>query len=100
MLVGLPTIYLMFVLSGLALLTATFNGGIVRAAKARCGILLLLFTLWACFILPFSTWRSESLNVLLNVWLKSVAAFFIVAGLTSTFAHCKRVFAAVGYGAA
>jgi O-antigen ligase len=100
MLFGLPNIYLMFVLSGLALLTTIFKGGSVRAAKTRCGMLLLLFTLWACFILPFSSWRSESLNVLLNVWLKSVAAFFIVAGLTTTFAHCKKVFAAVGYGAA
>jgi O-antigen ligase len=100
MLIGLPNIYLMFVLSGLALLTAFFNGGVLRAAKTRCGILLLLFTLWACFILPFSSWKSESLKELVNVWLKSAAAFFIVVGLTTTFAHSKKVFAAVGYGAA
>jgi O-antigen ligase len=100
MLIGLPNIYLMFVLSGFALLMAFFNGGVLRAAKTRCGILLLLFTLWACFILPFSSWRSESLKELVNVWLKSAAAFFIVVGLTTTFAHSKKVFAAVGYGAA
>lgn len=100
MLFGLPNIYLMFFLSGFALLTAIFKGGLVRAAKTQCGILLLLFTLWASVILPFSSWRSESLNELTNVWLKSAAAFFIVVGLTTTFAGAKKIFAAVGFGAA
>jgi O-antigen ligase len=100
MLFGLPNIYLMFVLSGLALITAIFKGGIVQSAKTRSGMLLLLFTVWASFILPFSSWRSESLHQLTTVWLKSLAAFFIVAGLTTTFAHSQKVFAALGYGAA
>lgn len=100
MLFGLPNIYMMFVLSGLALLAAIFKGGIVHAAKTRCGMLLLLFTLWVSVILPFSSWKSESLNQLTTVWLKSLAAFFIVAGLTTTFAHSQKVFATLGYGAA
>jgi O-antigen ligase len=100
MLIGFPNIYLMFVLSGLALLMVLFKGGIARAAKSPCGVLLLLFTLWAMFILPFSSWKSESLHVLTNVWLKSMAAFFIVAGLATKFSDSKKVFAAVGYGAA
>jgi O-antigen ligase len=99
-LLGLPNIYLMFVLSGLALLTAIFKGGIMHAAKTPCGMLLLLFTLWAALILPFSSWRSESLTQLTTVWLKSLAAFFVIAGLTTTFSHSQKVFAALGYGAA
>jgi O-antigen ligase len=99
MLIGLPNIYLMFALSALALLMVIFKGGIVRAAKSPCGALLFLFTLWAIFILPFSSWKSESLYVLTNVWLKSMAAFFIVAGLSTKFSDSKKVFAAVGYGA-
>jgi O-antigen ligase len=100
MLIGLPNIYLMFVLSALALLMVIFKGGIIRAAKSPCGLLLLLFTLWAVFILPFSSWKSESLHVLTNVWLKSMAAFFIVAGLSTKFSDSKKAFAAMGYGAA
>jgi O-antigen ligase len=100
MLFGLPNIYLMFVLSSLALVAAVFKCGIVHAAKTRCGMLLILFTLWASFILPFSSWKSESLHELTTVWLKSAAAFFIVAGLTNNLAHSKKVFAALGYGAA
>ncbi|MFL6352125.1 MAG: O-antigen ligase family protein [Bryobacteraceae bacterium] len=100
MLIGLPNIYLMFALSALALLTVLFKAGIIRAAKSPCGMLLLLFTLWAIFILPFSSWKSESLHVLTDVWLKSMAAFFIIAGLTIKFSDSKKVFAAVGYGAA
>jgi O-antigen ligase len=99
-LIGLPNIYLMFVLSALALLTVILNGGFVRAAKSPCGLLLLLFTVWAIFILPFSSWKSESLYVLTNVWFKSMAAFFIVAGLASEFSDSQKVFAALGYGAA
>jgi len=100
MLIGLPNIYLMLVLSTISLLAVIFKGGIARGFKTPSGMLLLLFTVWACFILPFSDWKSESLHQLTSVWLKSLAAFFIIVGLTTTFAVSKRVFAAVGYGAA
>ncbi len=100
MLMGVPNIYLMLVLSAAALLAVVFNGGILKAVRTPCGMLLLLFTVWATFILPFSSWKSESLHELSDVWLKSVAVFFIIVGLTSKFADSKRVFAAVGYGAA
>ncbi len=100
MLIGLPNLYLMLGLSAVGLLCVLFKGGIARAAKTPCGVLLLLFTFWAMFILPFSSWKSESLHEFTDVWLKSAAAFFIIAGLTMKFADSKRVFAAVGYGAA
>jgi hypothetical protein len=100
MLIGLPNLYLMLGLSAVALLCVLFKGGVPRAAKTPCGVLLLLFTLWGAFILPFSSWKSESLHELTDVWLKSAAAFFIIAGLTAKFVDSKRVFAAVGYGAA
>lgn len=99
-LIGFPNIYLMFMLSALGLLIAIFKGGAVRAAMSPCGLLLLLFTLWAILILPFSTWKSESLHVLTGVWLKSIAAFFIITGLATRVSDSRKVFAAVGYGAA
>ncbi len=100
MLMGVPNIYLMLALSAAALLAVVFKGGVVKAARTPCGMLLVLFTIWATFILPFSSWKSESLHELSDVWLKSAAAFFIIVGLTSNFSDSKRVFAAVGYGAA
>jgi len=100
MLIGIPNIYLMLILSAVALLIVLFKGGILRAARTPAGMLLLAFTLWAIVILPFSSWKSESLHEFLNVWLKSVSAFFIIVGLTTTFEHSEKAFSAMGYGAA
>lgn len=100
MLIGVPNIYLMLVLSVVALFIVVVKGGFLRVAKAPAGLLLIAFTVWAGMILPFSSWKSESLHELSGVWLKSVSAFFIIAGLTTAFAHSRKAFSAMGYGAA
>lgn len=99
-LIGVRNLYLMLTLSVIALLTVCLKGDVLRAAKSTAGIMLIAFTLWAILILPFSTWKSESLRELAGTWVKSVAVFFIIVGLTSKFTDSKRAFSAVGYGAA
>src|ERR1700719_1141225 len=64
MLFGMPNLYVIFSLSAVALVVICLRGGLTRAAKTRAGILLIAFTLWAIAILPFSSWRSESLRQL------------------------------------
>ena len=100
MLIGVPNIYLMLVLSVIALFAVIFKGGFVRAARTPAGLLIIAFTVWAAMILPFSSWKSESLHELTDVWLKSASAFFIIVGLTTAFAHSRKAFSAMGYGAA
>ena len=96
---GVPNIYPMLILSAIALLVILLNGGLARAVKTPVGLLLLGFTAWACLALPFSDWKSESLSQLLNVWLKSVATFFIIVGLTKDLADCRKIFSALAWGA-
>ena len=97
--IGLGNLYLMLILSVASLVVVTLNGNLVRAIKTTCGALLLSFTMWSMLILPFSSWRSESLNVLLSTWLKSLAAFYIVAGLAQTYELTKKMFYTLGVGA-
>lgn len=97
---GLPNLYVMLVLSAAALLIVLLKGDFVRAAKQPLGVLLLLFTGWAVFVLPFSNWKSESLHQLSDVWLKSAAAYFIIVGLTKDFSDSRKTFAVFGWAAA
>lgn len=94
-----PNLYPMLILSAIGLSAILFNGGLARACKTPVGIMLLLFTAWAILALPFSHWRSESLSQLVNVWLKSLAAFFIITGLTKDFFDSQKTFSAIGWAA-
>jgi O-antigen ligase len=97
---GLPNLYVMLLLSAAALVIVLFKGEFARAVSGPVGILLILFTGWAAFILPFSEWKSESLHQLSSVWLKSVAAYFIIVGLTKDFSDSRKTFSIFGWAAA
>ncbi|MBV9761335.1 MAG: O-antigen ligase family protein [Acidobacteriaceae bacterium] len=97
---GVPNLYVMLMLSAAALAIVLFKGEFARAARSPVGLLLLLLTSWSVAVLPFSQWKSESLHVLTGVWLKSVAVYFIIVGLTKTFSDCRRVFNTFGWAAA
>jgi O-antigen ligase len=97
---GVPNLYVMLLLSAAALAIVLFKGEFARAVRSPVGLLFILFTGWAIFILPFSQWKSESLHQVTSVWLKSVAAYFIIVGLTKDFSDSKKVFSAFGWAAA
>jgi O-antigen ligase len=98
-LIGLGDIYAMLIVSALSLLVIFLGGDFLRASATPAGLLFLVFTFWAVLIMPFSSWRSESLSVFTSIWIKSVAAFFIVCGLSRSLAHTRKVFIALGWGA-
>jgi O-antigen ligase len=98
-LIGLGNLYLMMALSAIGLLVIVLNGEFLRAAKTPCGILFIAFTLWGIAILPFSHWRGQSFSVLTGSWMKSVAAFFIIAGLSKTLSDVRKMLFALGWGA-
>lgn len=50
--------------------------------------LVLLFTGWLVIGLPFSLWRGGSLQILIQVWLKTLIIFFL---LTQTLVTVKRI---------
>lgn len=91
-------LYIMLVLSALGLFMVFAKGTFVRALQTPAGLILMAFTGWAMLILPFSSWKGQSLHELTNVWLKSVAAYFIIVGLTTSFAIAKKVYLGVALG--
>jgi O-antigen ligase len=76
------------------------TGNLLRAFRTPLGVLLIAWTSWMIVCMPFSSWRSETLNQFLNTWLKSLMVFFIVAGLASTVAAYRSVMTAIGWAAA
>lgn len=97
---GFPNLYVMLMLSVAGLAIVLFKGEFARAVRSPVGLLLLLLSGWEVFVLPFSEWKSESLHVLTGVWLKSVAVYFIIVGLTKDFSDSRKTFAAFGWAAA
>lgn len=91
-------LYIMLLLSAVGLFIVFAKGTFARAAQTPAGLILLAFTGWAMLILPFSSWKGESLHELTNVWLKSVAAYLIIVGLTTNLAIAKKVYMGVALG--
>ena len=93
-----PGLHLPLLCGAGALVLATLSGAIVRVVKSRIGIAFLLLTF--CFFLsvPFSVWRTGSLDFFLNVWLKTLALFVLVASLVDTRKHCSRLLAVLATG--
>ena len=97
---GLGHLRLMVLVTVAALLVVFLTGNLVRALKTPIGALLIAWTAWMVVCMPFSTWRSETLDQFLNNWLKSLMVFFIVAGLASTTGAFEKVTSAMGWAAA
>jgi O-antigen ligase len=97
---GLGHLRLMVLVTVVALLVVFLTGNLVRALKTPIGALLIAWTAWMIVCMPFSSWRSETLDQFLNNWLKSLMVFFIVAGLASTARAFETLTSAMGWAAA
>jgi O-antigen ligase len=97
---GLGHLRLMVLVTVAALLVVFLTGNLIRALKTPIGALLIAWTAWMVVCMPFSTWRSETLDQFLNNWLKSLMVFFIVAGLASSTIAFEKVTSAMGWAAA
>lgn len=97
---GLGRIRLMLLVTIVALVVVFLTGNLVRAIRTPLGVLLIAWTAWMVVSMPFSTWRSETLDQFLNTWLKSLMVFFIVAGLAGTRNAFDKVMSSMGWAAA
>lgn len=97
---GLGRLRVMMLVTVVALITVFLTGNLVRAIRTPIGVLLIALTGWMIVCMPFSTWRAESLDQFLNNWLKSLAVFFIVAGLAGAAGSFGKVMSAMGWAAA
>jgi O-antigen ligase len=86
----LAPLHLTFILglcSGLAYVGALLSGH-ARLLWSRELRIVFLLTAWYALGVPFSLWRGGSLEVLIQVWLKTLLVFFL---LTQTLVTIKRI---------
>ncbi|MGH9614464.1 MAG: O-antigen ligase family protein [Bryobacteraceae bacterium] len=91
--------YATIIVGPLALLCAFASGDILRALNSRIGLLLVAFSLWMLATVPFSVWRTGSLELLGDYFLKSLPIFFMTAALTVRLRDCRRFINTLGVGA-
>jgi O-antigen ligase len=82
------------------LLASTFgclilSGRLLRPLTTPTGILVVGFFVWLVVILPFSTWRSNSLTIVSGL-LQSVLLCAAVAGLPASIKHLRWVCYSLG----
>ncbi len=94
----LAPLHLPFIFSTLALIFMLLSGGLWRAASTTPARLLLAFTAWMVFVLPFSIWKGGSWGMLRDDWSRAISTFLVVAGLTVTLSNCRRIMGAVLLG--
>ncbi len=89
-------VYLVLLLTPLALGAAFFSGAVFRAARTPVGLCILFFTAWIIMATPFAYWRGGSVGIVLTYLKSSLPAFLIVAGSLCTIAQCLRGIQIIG----
>lgn len=93
-----PGFRLPVVLAAGALGIALLSGTIVRAFTSRVGFCLLLLTGWFIFCIPFGSYPSGSLRILLEAWLKNWGLFIMIVALVNTRRQVARMLAVLALG--
>jgi O-antigen ligase len=89
---ALAPLHLTFILGlcgGLTYVGALFSGR-ARLLWSRELAIVLLLTVWYAAGVPFALWRGGSVEVLVQVWLKTLLIFFL---LTQTLVTVRRIHA-------
>ncbi len=74
------------------------SGAIPRALNNRIAWTIVAFTIWVGVTLPFSVWRTNSLDAE-RAAFQSLVTFVAVSGLTITARQCTRMMYALGVAA-
>ena len=80
--------------AALAYLAALISGR-VRLLWSRELILVLLLTVWFTLGVPFAYWRTESFEMLLHVWFKTVLGFFLLSQTLTTVDRVRKLLWAI-----
>jgi O-antigen ligase len=90
-------LYLAMLTMGGALLLSALKGGVLTAVRSFPGVCWLALTAWYIICIPFAFWPGGSFANLKDMWIKSLLAFFVVAGSLSTIRQVRRgLFAMAG----
>jgi len=84
-------LYLLYVFVLPALLAVFLTGGLRRVFEGRPAIYWAGFALWIALAIPFSTWRSGSLETFIGYLKTGMAMMLVIAGLTTNWRQCRRM---------
>jgi O-antigen ligase len=73
----------------LALVAFLFCGSALRGLQTTVGKLWLIFSVWLVLDIPFSVWRSGSLELVRNYLSRDVLWFFVISGLAINLRYVK-----------
>lgn len=83
--------YVSLIMGPLAILATLLSGRALRLLQSRTGIYILLFLFWLLVAAPFSTWRSGTLDTLIDTFLRSYSVAFMIAALAVTIEDFRKV---------
>jgi O-antigen ligase len=85
----------------IALLPLLFaaTGGLFRSVQGPVGKWYLAFGGWLAVCAPFSSWKSNTLSVLFEFYLKSFLLYFVVCACVLRLRELKRLMFVLGIGA-
>jgi len=94
------SLHIPLILGMVALLGSVVGGGILRTLRTTIGMCMLALTALYAANVPFSSWRTGSLQVFTESWLKSGLAFLIAASVVVTLRHCRWAMYSIATGTA
>jgi O-antigen ligase len=85
----------------IALLPLLFaaTGGVFRSVQGPVGKWYLAFGGWLAVCAPFSSWKSNTLSVLFDFYLRSFLLYFVVCACVLRLRELKRLMLVLGIGA-
>jgi O-antigen ligase len=95
---GAGNLYLMLVTSTVGVVVAVMSGGLFRIFRSAPAKLLMAFTFWLMMATVTSSWHAGSIGTLKDMWVRSVLAFLVVAGLISTYQQFRKAVFAAAWG--
>jgi O-antigen ligase len=93
----LPYLHIPLIVSSTCFLLLLLNGTLPAVLKSRQGKLLIAFSIWLCFAVPWSFWPGGSFQMLSDEWLRSFAVFLTVAGLVVTLNQLLKLMSVLAW---
>lgn len=98
--ISLPRLHVPMLASCLAAGVAVLSGAWTRALRTRTAMLYLLMGSWLLLGVPFSVWRSGSLEVITQGWMRAVLLSVLVMSLTVTLKEATQLMNVIAFAVA
>ena len=74
------------------------TGSALRGMRTALGRWLLAFGIWLAICAPFSVWKSDTLNVLLNYYFRSFFLYFVICACVTSLRQLKTLMYVFAWG--